>query len=106
VTPDLSGRYYNSYHQCYYDFSPDEPQCAKLKQWSDSMCPEFWVSGCTYGFYFAAQAPCHLAEHWRCAVEGRVLELASASVNSPSIASGVAWPSSAGTSRRFQLGVS
>eukprot|EP00962_Isochrysis_galbana_P033790 scaffold11371_cov112-Isochrysis_galbana.AAC.2 len=37
-------RYYNSYHQCKYDFSEEEPQCAKLKQWATSMCPEAWVS--------------------------------------------------------------
>lgn len=36
-------RYYNSYHQCKYDFSEEEPQCAKLKQWAASMCPEAWV---------------------------------------------------------------
>merc|ERR1712137_83538 len=35
--------YYNSYHQCKYDFSEDEPQCAKLKHWSMAMCPYEWV---------------------------------------------------------------
>ena len=32
--------YYNSWHQCKYDYSDEEPQCAKLKQWSKSMCPD------------------------------------------------------------------
>ena len=27
-------RYYNSWHQCKYDYSDEEPQCAKLKQWT------------------------------------------------------------------------
>mmetsp|Transcript_19360 Transcript_19360/g.58443 ORF Transcript_19360/g.58443 Transcript_19360/m.58443 type:complete len:86 (-) Transcript_19360:485-742(-) len=35
--------YYNSYHQCKYDFSEEEPQCAKLKQWAHSMCPDAWI---------------------------------------------------------------
>ena len=34
--------YYNSWHQCKYDYSDEEPQCAKLKQWSKSMCPDEW----------------------------------------------------------------
>ena len=37
-------RYYNSWHQCKYDYSDEEPQCAKLKQWSKSMCPDEWFS--------------------------------------------------------------
>ena len=36
--------YYNSWHQCKYDYSDDEPQCAKLKSWAMSMCPVEWVS--------------------------------------------------------------
>ncbi len=36
-------RYYNSYHQCKYDYSEEEPQCAKLKGWAHSMCPDAWV---------------------------------------------------------------
>ena len=36
-------RYYNSWHQCAHDFSDDEPQCKKLKQWTYSMCPLEWV---------------------------------------------------------------
>lgn len=37
------GRYYNSWHQCKYDHSDEEPQCQKLRQWSYSMCPTTWV---------------------------------------------------------------
>mmetsp|Transcript_28794 Transcript_28794/g.73929 ORF Transcript_28794/g.73929 Transcript_28794/m.73929 type:complete len:137 (+) Transcript_28794:144-554(+) len=36
-------RYYNSWHQCKYDYSEEEPQCAKLKGWAMSMCPIEWV---------------------------------------------------------------
>ena len=36
-------RYYNSWHQCAHDFSDDEPQCTRLKQWAYSMCPLEWV---------------------------------------------------------------
>ena len=36
-------RYYNSWHQCKYDHSDEEPQCQKLKQWAMSMCPMNWV---------------------------------------------------------------
>ena len=36
--------YYNSWHQCKYDYSDEEPQCAKLKSWAMSMCPFDWVS--------------------------------------------------------------
>ena len=35
--------YYNSWHQCKYDYSDEEPQCAKLKGWAMSMCPVEWV---------------------------------------------------------------
>ncbi|KAL3916669.1 MAG: hypothetical protein SGPRY_006722 [Prymnesium sp.] len=35
--------YYNSWHQCKYDYSEEEPQCAKLKSWAMSMCPAEWV---------------------------------------------------------------
>ena len=35
--------YYNSWHQCKYDYSDDEPQCAKLKHWARAMCPDEWV---------------------------------------------------------------
>ena len=35
--------YYNSWHQCKYDYSDEEPQCAKLKGWAMSMCPIEWV---------------------------------------------------------------
>ena len=35
--------YYNSWHQCKYDHSDEEPQCQKLKQWAMSMCPMNWV---------------------------------------------------------------
>ena len=35
--------YYNSWHQCKYDYSDEEPQCAKLKGWAMSMCPAEWV---------------------------------------------------------------
>mmetsp|Transcript_28793 Transcript_28793/g.73928 ORF Transcript_28793/g.73928 Transcript_28793/m.73928 type:complete len:90 (+) Transcript_28793:144-413(+) len=35
--------YYNSWHQCKYDYSEEEPQCAKLKGWAMSMCPIEWV---------------------------------------------------------------
>ena len=38
-----AGRYYNSWHQCKYDHSDEEPQCQKLRQWSMSMCPTLWV---------------------------------------------------------------
>ena len=38
-----SGRYYNSWHQCKYDHSDEEPQCARLKGWAYSMCPYEWV---------------------------------------------------------------
>ena len=38
--------YYNSWHQCKYDYSDEEPQCAKLKGWAMSMCPIEWVSSC------------------------------------------------------------
>ena len=34
--------YYNSWHQCKYDYSDEEPQCAKLKGWAHSMCPDEW----------------------------------------------------------------
>ena len=37
------GRYYNSWHQCKYDHSDEEPQCQKLRQWTYSMCPVAWV---------------------------------------------------------------
>ena len=37
------GRYYNSWHQCKYDHSDEEPQCQKLRQWTYSMCPVTWV---------------------------------------------------------------
>eukprot|EP00900_Chrysochromulina_parva_P023682 jgi/Chrpa1/5948/Chrysochromulina_OHIO_Genome00016832-RA len=36
--------YYNSWHQCKYDHSEEEPQCAKLKGWAMSMCPMEWVT--------------------------------------------------------------
>jgi len=36
--------YYNSWHQCKFDYSDEEPQCAKLKGWAMSMCPVEWVS--------------------------------------------------------------
>ena len=36
-------RYYNSWHQCKYDFGDEEPQCAKLKSWAYSMCPSIWM---------------------------------------------------------------
>ena len=39
----LPRRYYNSWHQCKYDYSDEEPQCAKLKGWAMSMCPYEWV---------------------------------------------------------------
>mmetsp|Transcript_1912 Transcript_1912/g.3627 ORF Transcript_1912/g.3627 Transcript_1912/m.3627 type:complete len:91 (-) Transcript_1912:588-860(-) len=35
--------YYNSWHQCKYDFSDEEPQCKKLRQWAHSMCPMEWL---------------------------------------------------------------
>ena len=35
--------YYNSWHQCKYDYSEEEPQCAKLKSWAWGMCPQEWV---------------------------------------------------------------
>ena len=35
--------YYNSWHQCKYDYSDEEPQCMKLKGWARSMCPDEWV---------------------------------------------------------------
>ena len=35
--------YYNSWHQCKYDYSDEEPQCAKLKSWAMAMCPFEWV---------------------------------------------------------------
>ena len=35
--------YYNSWHQCKYDYSDEEPQCAKLKGWTMGMCPFEWV---------------------------------------------------------------
>merc|ERR1712087_3000 len=35
--------YYNSWHQCKYDFSDEEPQCMKLKAWAHSMCPVEWM---------------------------------------------------------------
>ena len=35
--------YYNSWHQCKYDYSDEEPQCTKLKSWAMSMCPAEWV---------------------------------------------------------------
>jgi cytochrome c oxidase subunit 6b len=35
--------YYNSWHQCKYDYSDEEPQCAKLKSWAMGMCPFDWV---------------------------------------------------------------
>ena len=35
--------YYNSWHQCKFDFSEEEPNCAQLKGWAMSMCPAEWV---------------------------------------------------------------
>merc|ERR1712196_691091 len=35
--------YYNSWHQCAYDYSFEEDQCKKLKGWAYSMCPLEWV---------------------------------------------------------------
>eukprot|EP00321_Phaeocystis_globosa_P004221 CAMPEP_0118812358 /NCGR_PEP_ID=MMETSP1162-20130426/2242_1 /TAXON_ID=33656 /ORGANISM="Phaeocystis Sp, Strain CCMP2710" /LENGTH=91 /DNA_ID=CAMNT_0006742077 /DNA_START=25 /DNA_END=300 /DNA_ORIENTATION=+ len=37
--------YYNSWHQCKYDHSDEEPQCQKLRQWTYSMCPVSWIEG-------------------------------------------------------------
>ena len=36
--------YYNSWHQCKYDYSDEEKQCQTLKGWAKSMCPMEWVS--------------------------------------------------------------
>jgi len=35
--------YYNSWHQCKYDFSDEEPSCKSLKAWAHSMCPVEWM---------------------------------------------------------------
>ena len=35
--------YYNSWHQCKYDYSDEETECKKLKGWAMSMCPIEWV---------------------------------------------------------------
>ena len=35
--------YYNSWHQCMYDYSKEEPQCEKLQNWAAAMCPVEWV---------------------------------------------------------------
>jgi cytochrome c oxidase subunit 6b len=35
--------YYNSWHQCKYDKGDDDEQCARLKHWSNAMCPIEWV---------------------------------------------------------------
>ena len=43
ATSPYTCRYYNSWHQCKYDYSEEEPQCAKLKGWAMSMCPMEWV---------------------------------------------------------------
>ena len=43
LAPVRVGRYYNSWHQCKYDHSDEEPQCQKLRQWTYSMCPVTWV---------------------------------------------------------------
>ena len=43
LAPARVGRYYNSWHQCKYDHSDEEPQCQKLRQWTYSMCPTTWV---------------------------------------------------------------
>ena len=43
VPPPRAARYYNSWHQCKFDFSEEEPNCAQLKGWAMSMCPAEWV---------------------------------------------------------------
>ena len=50
-------RYYNSWHQCKYDYSDEEPQCAKLKGWAYSMCPMEWVRFYTASHHAACNPP-------------------------------------------------
>ena len=55
--PGRVGRYYNSWHQCKYDHSDEEPQCQKLRQWTYSMCPVTWVRS-TNPLPSAGSRPC------------------------------------------------
>ena len=68
--------YYNSWHQCKYDYSDEEPQCAKLKGWAMSMCPIEWVRALAVKLFFARTqshvssvahppTPCPVARRWR-----------------------------------------
>ena len=49
--------YYNSWHQCKYDYSDEETECKKLKGWAMSMCPIEWVRLPIFfsGFLFSRQ---------------------------------------------------